>query len=134
MDSKRFYKKISTLIWWVLAVLPLIIALIQFAGYHLTFNSGIASASDLSDYHNMTNGQFYTILESVLTHFDFLTISFFKTSFSDLFNYLGIQSYSYLSILISYMLSVSIYHLIFDLFNWLPNFFHRILEKSKIGD
>lgn len=134
MDNKKWYKRFSTLFWWSFAILPLIVALIQFIGYHLTFNSGISTATDLSAYHDMANGQFAYILNNILTSFDFLTINFFKSSFSDLFNYLSITSYNYLSILISYMLSVSIYHLIFDVLVWLPNFFHRILEKSKIGD
>lgn len=134
MDSKKWYKRFGTLFWWFFTIMPLLVALIQFIGYHLTFNSGIASATELASYHNMSSGSFYDILTNTLNNFDFLSISFFDNTFISLFNIIGISNYNSLGILLSFMVSVSIYHLIFDLFTWLPCFFHKLLDKVNIGE
>ena len=49
-------------------------------------------------------------------------------------NIIGVDNYLTLGYLMSFMVSVQIYHLIFDLFAWLPCFFHKLLEKSNIGE
>ena len=134
MDNKKWYKRFGTLFWWAFTILPVIVALIQFTGYHLTFNSGISSATDLASYHNNSIGGFYNILANVLNDFDLINMSIFKTTFSNLFDLIGITNYSVFAILMSFMVSVQVYHLIFDLFAWLPMFFHKLLEKSNIGE
>lgn len=134
MDNKKWSKRFGTIFWWAFTILPLLIALIQFTGYHLTFNSGIASASDLANYHDLSSGSFYNILTDTLTELDFFNMSLFKTTFTNLFDIIGVNNYTSLSILLSFMVSIQIYHLIFDLFAWLPCFFHKMLEKSNIGE
>lgn len=134
MDNKKWYKRFGTLFWWLFTIMPLLVALIQFIGYHLTFNSGIASATDLASYHDLSSGNYFSILSDTLDNFDLINISFFKTTFSNLFNVMGVTNYNSLGILLSFMVSVSIYHLAFDLFTWLPCFFHKLLDKSNIGE
>ena len=46
MDNKSYYKRLSTFFWWVVAVLPLLVALIQllfqyFGANNQTYNSFI---------------------------------------------------------------------------------------------
>ena len=134
MDNKKWYKCFGTLFWWLFTIMPLLVALIQFIGYHLTFNSGITSATDLANYHDLSSGNYFAILSDTLNNFDLINISFFKSTFSALFNTMGVTNYTTLGILLSFMVSVSIYHLAFDLFTWLPRFFHKLLDKSNIGE
>lgn len=134
MDNKKWYKRFGTLFWWVFTILPLLVALIQFTGYHLTFNSGITSGSDLSAYHSLASGGYYNILTNTLNDFDFLNMSLFKLTFTSLFDICGVSNYTTLGILLSFMVSVQVYHLAFDIFSWLPRFFHKLLEKSDIGE
>ena len=134
MDNKKWYKRFGTIFWWLLTILPIIVALIQFIGYHLTFNSGISVASDLANYHDLASGNYFDILSNTLADFDLISIDLFDNTFSDLFNIIGIDNYITLGYLLSFMVSVQIYHLIFDLFAWLPMFFHKLLEKSNIGE
>lgn len=134
MDNKKWYKRFGTLFWWLFTIMPLLVALIQFIGYHLTFNSGIASATELANYHDLSSGNYFAILSDTLDNFDLINISFFKSTFSNLFNVMGVTNYTTLGILLSFMVSVSIYHLAFDLFTWLPCFFHKLLDKANIGE
>lgn len=134
MDNKKWYKRFGTIFWWLLTILPIIVALIQFVGYHLTFNSGISVASDLASYHDLASGNYFDILSNTLADFDLISIDLFDNTFSDLFNIIGVDNYLTLGYLMSFMVSVQIYHLIFDLFAWLPCFFHKLLEKSNIGE
>ena len=39
MDNKKWYKKFATIFWWAFTIMPLLVALIYFIGYHLTFTS-----------------------------------------------------------------------------------------------
>ena len=134
MDNKKWYKRFGTIFWWLLTILPILVALIQFIGYHLIFNSGISVASDLANYHDLASGNYFDILSNTLADFDLISIDLFDNTFSDLFNIIGIDNYITLGYLLSFMVSVQIYHLIFDLFAWLPMFFHKLLEKSNIGE
>ena len=134
MDNKKWYKRFGTVFWWLFTILPLLVALIQFIGYHLTFNSGISVANDLASYHDLASGNYFDILSNTLVDFDLISMDLFDNTFSDLFNIIGIDNYLTLGYLMSFMVSVQIYHLIFDLFAWLPMFFHKLLEKSNIGE
>lgn len=134
MDNKKWYKKFGTIFWWVLTILPILVALIYFIGYHLTFNSGITSASELASYHSMTSGDFWQILMNQDTWTYGFSIDYLCDTFVDLFQLSGVEQYESLGYLFGFMVSVQVYHLAFDLFAWLPKFFHKLLEKSDIGE
>lgn len=134
MDNKKWYKRFGTVFWWILTILPLIVALIYFIGYHLTFNSGITSANELVSYHSNLAGNFYNELQNVALSFNDFSISYLTDSFDSLLDSIGLNETTTFSILLSYMFTVQIFHLIFDLFAWLPCFFHKMLEKSNIGE
>lgn len=76
MDSKKWYKRISTCVWWFVILLPVLIALIFFIAYH--FDIDINISSDLVSYHNDSSGDFINILNSILLQFKNFTPRFFK--------------------------------------------------------
>ena len=84
MDNKKWYKRFGTLFWWFFTILPLIIALFYFIGYHLTFNSGISSASDLANYHANTLGMFEYGLGNALDFLNNISLPFLNDTFIDL--------------------------------------------------
>lgn len=133
MDNKRWGKRFSTIFWWCLTILPLLVILIQFIGYHLTFNSGISSASDLASYHSDSNGDFFVIFNLYLNpsfnKFNTFGMPFVRNAFLEVFNSLGISGASNLATLFGFMASVQIYHLLFDFFAWLPRLFHNWMER-----
>lgn len=135
MDNKKWYNRFATIFWWGLTILPLIIALIYFIGFHLTFNSGITSANELVSYHNSPSGEFGYYLDLVLLDgeyltFDGLSLTFINTMYDDLFQILHITFAGTLSLLFGWMTSVQFYHLIFDFIVWLPRWCHNILSKG----
>lgn len=138
MDNRKWYNRFSTIFWWGLTILPLIVVLIQFIGYHLTFNSGISTAQELVNYHGNSDGNFIYILEDYMLdnqfNFSAYSMGIFNSFWYDMFYLLGIRNCDYLNILFGWMTSVQFYHLCFDFVVWLPKFFHIILDKgmSKI--
>lgn len=136
MDNKKWYSRFGTIFWWSLAILPLIVVLIHFIGYHLTFNSGITTSQDLIAYHNSEYGDFWYILSTKIgidsaSKFGNITFPFLIDTFDNLFDLMGfVDEYYPISMLLAYMTSVAFYHLIFDFMVWLPRFFHNILEKG----
>ena len=131
MDNKKWYKKFATIFWWVITILPLIVALIQFGGYHMTFNSGISTAQELANYHDLASGNFYQILNGTLTNFDNITMLGLKQTFSGLFNVLGVSNYNDLGILFGYMLSIQMYHLLFDMLVFFIHLIHSYTDEER---
>ena len=78
MDNKKWYKRFAVVFWWSFTILPLLCFIIYFIGYHLTFNSGISSSTDLTLYHE--NGlNINVILTNVMNNFKiFVPTSFNK--------------------------------------------------------
>lgn len=131
MDNKKWYKRFGTLFWWLFTILPLLIALIQFVGFHLTFNSGISSGTDLALYHDNSSGDFYNILQTYLNHFSNLSIPVIDSAFSDFFDIFNVSNYLVLGSLFGFMASVQLYHLIYDIVVWLFLKLHCLLERSS---
>lgn len=124
-DSKQFGKKITTLIWCIITFLPLLIALIYFIGYHLTFNSGIDTASELTSYHTNGYNSFSLCLQN-LTIFSFIP-SWLKDSITSLLNAINISNVNVINLL-SYAIIVQFIHFAFDLICWLFNIIHSLME------
>ena len=136
MDNKRWGKRFSTIFWWSLTILPLIVALIYFIGYHLTFNSGINTAQELADYHSHVNGNFLYILDNYIRFannngnvFELFTLPFLRIAFTNLFTSLSVSKNVLLGALFGWMASVQMYHLLFDFFAWLPRLFHSWMDR-----
>lgn len=136
MDNKKWGKRFSTIFWWTLTILPLIIALIYFIGYHFTFNSGITSATDLASYHVNVNGSYLDYLSEICFNneysfitFDPLCLPFIKDMFSSLFSTLDIDYYDFFPVLFSWMASVQLYHVMYDVCVWIFRIIHSWLER-----
>ena len=132
MDNKKWYKKIATIFWWVLTILPVLIALIYFIGYHLTFNSGITEATELASYQSNSIGNYYTYLSNILQNdFNKFTIPSLANTFANLFNLLGITGRGPLGILFGYMLSIQLYHLLFDCLVFFIHLLHSFTDTER---
>ena len=131
MDNKKWYKKIATIFWWTLTFLPLLIALIYFIGYHLTFNSGIATATELASYHENIIGTFETAFINSNTFFSTLTISYLETMFTNLFDILGVTENQIMGAFFGYMLSVQMYHLLFDCLVFFIHLLHSYTDCER---
>lgn len=133
MDNRNWYKKFGTIFWWVLTILPLIVAIIYFVGYHLTFNSGINSSSDLTQYHESFNSfasyfsNNYVIKLSafipsfILTPIDNLFVTIFDTTSN--------VSILTISCIFAWAVWVQLIHLFYDVVIWIPNFCHKLICK-----
>ena len=131
MDNRKWYKKIATIFWWVLTFLPLLVALIYFIGYHLTFNSGIATATELASYQANSYGNFGNILEANIDIFTDFGINYLTTMFDTLFTIIGVNSTSMLATLFGWMLSIQVYHLLFDSLVFFIHLLHSYLDCER---
>lgn len=133
MDNKKWGKRFSTIFWWTLTILPLLISLIYFIGYHLTFNSGITEAQDLTNYHTSGYSGYFSCLADILIDGDFPFLDWqipaINRMFYDLFDILEIDNCNYLGVLFGWMTSVQLYHLLYDVAVWLFRMFHSWLER-----
>lgn len=131
MDNVKWYKKFATIFWWSLTILPLIVALIYFIGYHLTFNSGIAQASELASYHVNSYGLFGYSFDSSLSYFNGFAITSLSDTFIDLFDLLDVNESAMFGYFFGYMLSIQIYHLLFDFLVFFVHMIHDFLDINK---
>lgn len=134
MDNKKWSHRFSTIFWWTLTILPLIVALIWFIGYHLTFNSGITTANELNIYHQLTyNGHStfeYALVNSFI--YDDFTFPFLYDMWENLFLIIFGEGsdVSLLSSLLAYMTTIQFIHLLYDFVVWLPKWCHKIMSKG----
>lgn len=129
MDNKKWYKRFGTIFWWAFAILPLIITLIYFIGYHLTFNSGITSALELSSYHTNSSGSFLVYLDSVCLDMQSWCPGVLLTGFNGLFNAFNVTNTT-LSFLCAWFIFSNIIHLLIDICVYIFHKMHNILEKE----
>ena len=129
MDNKKWYKRFGTIFWWIFAVLPLLIALIYFIGYHLTFNSGIATASELASYHSNASGNYLTYLSSVCVDMQSWCPTILVTGFNGLFDAFDIASTT-LSFICAWFVFSNIIHLLIDICVYIFHKMHNIIERE----
>lgn len=131
MDNKKWYKRISTCFWFFLAILPFIVTLIQFIGFHLTFNSGISSGSDLADYHSIITGSYPNILSSFISYWNSFNISFIYNAFYSVFVQLGYTGNALVIIsgCFAWFTTVYFIEIIVDFVVWLPKLIHSFMER-----
>lgn len=135
MDNKRWYSRYGTIFWWTLAILPLVVTLIHFVGYHLAFNSGISVWTDLQLYQSAEQGNFFYLLGYYCLNGDFtfyeIQLPFINDMYLNLFQVLDIDTIGLgtLASLFGWMTSVAFYHVVYDfsvwIFNWIHSFFDR---------
>lgn len=129
--KRKIYKNVDVIFWFIVMALPLIVALIWFIGCKLTFNSGIASSTDMIAYQTSNLLDFGNILNNVLDYFDDLVFPFLKDMFIHLFDLIGVENHLILGVLFGWFCSVQFMHLLFDFICWLPKFADKYLHKCE---
>ena len=130
MENKKWYKRTSTLFWFALATLPLIVSLISFIGCYFIHWGDNTAYADISGY--LSSNNFITSFESNCSYFGNLTPSALKNAFVGLFNSFGgissngVNSLSYLFGWFSFTFLI---HVIVDVVIWLPKLFHSWLDR-----
>lgn len=123
-DSKNFGKKVTTIMWWTLSVLPLIIGLVYFIEYQ--FCKSINNATDLSNYHiNGVNSFGFYLNYFFDTYLDFIP----STLLNPIRNMLIIIGFNnaLCNNIICWVFAVQTLHLIFDILMWVFEFIHKLL-------
>ena len=127
MDNKKWYKRISTCFWFMLATLPILLSLFGYIGQflgHVLIDTGVT----------IPYNQYSTYLVEMQTYFIDFTPIWLKNMFIDLFNLIDDQMYTTFAYLMAWFTWVYMLELMVDFIVWLPRWFHNILDKgvSKI--
>lgn len=137
MDSKRTYKRISTIFWFLLATmlfwLPILMMIctsfIDFTN-NQNFNSFYAADQSflLNDFlHILGNGFLGDVFET-------MPLPFIKDMILDLFNIFELDSsfavYWWISSALAWFITAYFYELIVDFLVWLPRWCHEMLNKG----
>lgn len=134
MDNKKWYKRISTCFWFLLATmmfwLPLIMSIFS---YFLHIENSEVSLQNV--YHYGVN-----VLDNVLSsffggdRFELMPLPFIYEMFYNLFEILSFDmSYSvnvWSCVALSWFATVYFFELLVDFVVWLPRWFHSLLEKG----
>lgn len=115
MDNKSYYKRLSTFFWWVVAVLPLLVALIQLLFQYFGAN-------------NQTYDSFIYYLEQFQNGFENALPSWLSDMYNNLYVTMGIQN-NVFAFVISWFVYAYILELLVDIILWLPIFIHKLIDK-----
>lgn len=138
MDNKKWYKKISTCFWFLLATmyfwLPIIITIFSFF-IHTENNIEFTEMSINGIWQYGYNVLSQTILQMFQGDFlEILPLPFIKDMIYNLLETFEIDMTLYTSdwlvCSLSWFISVYFFELICDFMVWLPKFFHNILNKG----
>lgn len=94
-------------------------------------NSGINTANELIAYQTDNAGVFINILDSNLNAFNDYSINALTTMFDNLFNILGMNKHAVFGALFGYMLSIQMYHLLFDLLVFFIHLIHSYADSER---
>lgn len=127
MDNKKWYKRISTCFWFLLATLPWwISALTCLFSYFTNLGSDLITFDNITSF--FTSRNYFSIFNGYVTQLNDYTISFLTTSFINLFNQVGISS-SYIARACAWFVSVYFIELMVDFVVWLPRLCHSFIER-----
>lgn len=129
MENKRMSNKLNSWFWFILTALPIIfiffsiiLLIVHYREFDLN-NLGI-------EYINLTlnDSDFWS---NALGKFNDFSISYVYETFYNLFETLGVNdNYDYLATIFSWMLSVQVYHLIYDVLKFIIEWCHNLIEKA----
>ena len=125
MDSKRVYKKISTIFWFTLAIMPLIIALVAYIGQYF---GGVPDSLNepIETYYNDFS---YYWLKGVAFGRNF-TPSFINDMFESLQDLIDdALDYDFMTFC-AWFVWVYFLELMVDFIVWFPRWMHDILDKG----
>lgn len=130
MENKKWYKRTSTLFWFALATMPILITIIQTIGAYIIHWGDNVAFTDINDFFYSNN--FWSIFEGNATRFGNYTPSILRTSFNGLFASFGgitLDSQVVLANIFGWFTFTYFIHLIVDIIVWLPKLFHKWLER-----
>lgn len=131
MDNKKWSKRIASVVWWVITILPLIVMLINIIG--MSINTHITTLNDYSSIWEYYKAHLFEYSLTSIDLFGNFTFSFLNTLFYNLFDLIGLVGsdyIDYLAMLFGWFTTVQFLHLLFDFIAWVPMFFHKILSKN----
>ena len=88
-------------------------------------------AQELASYHTNNAGIFINCLESNLNSFETYSIGALNSMFANLFDIIGVQQNQTFGILFGYMLSVQMYHLLFDCLVFFIHLLHSYTDCER---
>ena len=130
MDNKKWYKRLSTCFWFVLATLPILISIFSYIFTSFVHTDSLTTTNDIV--YIKTYFTFDKILVENTNFFAQLCPQFLRDCFNSLFTDLTISS-QYKWVLISFcswFVWVYFIELLIDFFVWLPKWCHNMLEKG----
>lgn len=130
MDNKKWYKRFMTIFWCSLTILPFLLflsAMLMAVG-NLTLNHQTLSSSEILLYIEdiISSNAVFDICFEITGN---MALPGLTNMFKGLFNNLGLAWYVSLGCAFGYMVSIQLYHVLFDFIVWLPHMCHEILEK-----
>lgn len=125
MDNKKWYKRASTLFWFLLASAPILLSFIGYIGQFLG-KVLVDSSVQVSDYYVT----FDIYLVEMKTLFITFTPQWLKDMFTNLFNLIDNTMALDFAYCMAWFSWVYMLELMVDFIIWLPRWFHCILEKG----
>lgn len=129
MENKKWYKRTSTLFWFMLATLPLIVALITTISSTFIHWSEITTETTITTY--LSNNNFINSFTNIIDWFSNYTPSILKNAYRDLFTNFDITNTyaTSLGVFFGWFTFTYFIHLMVDIIVWLPKLFHKWLER-----
>lgn len=130
MDNKKWYKRISTCFWFMLATAPVWLTFIGSLFSFFAHTDSLTGLNDLINYYK----QYYLLNyfnSNISQFFQNLIPTFIKEPFTDLFTTLGISSGSstILTIMFSWFIWTYFIELIVDFVAFFPRLIHSFMER-----
>lgn len=138
MDNKKWYKRVSTLFWFLLATMffwfPVLLTLFSYF-LHLENSIELNELSlngiylyGVNTYNNVVGTLFGgDLLESLPLPF---LVDAFNALFTQLQFDMSLFMVDYLCVALAWFVSVYFYELIVDCLVWVPRFCHKLIEKG----
>lgn len=136
MENKRLYKKLDTYFWFFMMSLPILFVLIAFIFAFITGKNMVSETGTVyySSFRDIIDS-FYDYQDAIINFFDNFNFSFISDMFSSIFTHdiiaVDSENYYYLYTICGYWVSLGFIHLIVDIILWLPNLFHKWLNKER---
>ncbi len=126
MENKKLSKKLSTIFWWVLYCMPLIIFFINFFGYFRAFEGlGTIEFLETSLFEIAGNQSYLPFTEDLWVPL--------RDAFISIFSAIGLNpmggSTFALIVIFSWFITVHLLHIIVDTILFLPRLFHNFIER-----
>ena len=126
MDNKKWYKRVATYFWFLLATCPIWLSTIQFIFAYLLHTDSL-SLTDIQTYLSSVNFNSYLSTNSVI--FEDYTPSFLTDMWIDLFSNIGGITSNLFAYCFAWFTWVYLIHILLDVATWLPKLFHSWLDR-----